>query len=162
MLEELKQMLDKGVWEQHTHERATQGHHQVIHFPQREVHLTGAFEKLKARLVAGGHMQDRSLYDDVSSPTVTTTSVMIVAALAAKERRHVITADIGGAYLNAELQNHIVLMKLDPTLSGMHIRLDHHYNPFLLPDGTLVVKLMKALYGCVESAKLWYEHISTR
>ena len=30
----------------------------------------GKFDKLKARLVAGGHMQDKSHDDDLSSPTV--------------------------------------------------------------------------------------------
>ena len=36
---------------------------------------TGAFEKLKARLVAGGNQQDKDLYDDISSPTVSTSVV---------------------------------------------------------------------------------------
>ena len=61
---------------------------------------SGEFEKLKARLVAGGHMQDKSLYEDISSPTVSTSAVFAVAAIAAKEKRHVVTLDIGGAYLN--------------------------------------------------------------
>jgi len=55
----------------------------------------------------------------------------------------------------------VVRMWLDATLSGMLVKLDTRYSNFLMPDGTLVVKLKRALYGCVESAKLWYEHIST-
>ena len=165
MLEELKQMLDKGVWEPVAASTLTFEQRKAIIrssiFLKEKFTSAGVFDKLKARLVAGGNMQDRSLYDDVSSPTVTTTSVMIVAALAAKERRHVITADIGGAYLNAEMKNSVVHMRLDATLSGMLVQLDHHYSSFLLSDGTLVVKLKKALYGCVESAKLWHEHISS-
>jgi hypothetical protein len=44
---------------------------------------TGVFEKLKARFVAGGDGQDRSLYSELqlSSKTVSTTSVFLVAAL---------------------------------------------------------------------------------
>ena len=30
-----------------------------------------------------------------------------------------------------------------------------------LADGTVIVKFMKALYGCVQSAKLWYNHLKT-
>ena len=45
----------------------------------------GAFDKLKARLVAGGHMQNRADYDDVSSPTIATQSAFMLAAIAAKE-----------------------------------------------------------------------------
>ena len=50
----------------------------------------GTFDKLKARLVAGGHMQDRSVYSqsDTSAPTVATEAVMMIAAIAAKEQRH--------------------------------------------------------------------------
>ena len=60
---------------------------------------TGMFDKLKARLVAGGNMQDKALYEDISSPTVSTTSVFIIAVIAAKERRSVISLDIGGVIL---------------------------------------------------------------
>ena len=45
----------------------------------------GKFDKLKSRLVAGGHLQDRNIYDNGSSPTVSTTSVFIVATIAASE-----------------------------------------------------------------------------
>ncbi len=48
------------------------------------------------------------MYDDVSSsPPAALTSVMMVTAIAAKEHRHVIAADIAGAYLNAEMKNAI-------------------------------------------------------
>jgi hypothetical protein len=40
---------------------------------------------------------------------------------------------------------------------------DHHphYSNHLAPNGTIVVKLDKALYGCIESAKLWYNDLSS-
>ena len=34
-------------------------------FLKEKFSSTGEFQKLKARLVAGGHMQDRSIYSDV-------------------------------------------------------------------------------------------------
>ena len=60
---------------------------------------TGEFDKLKARLVAGGHMQDRSVYtqDDTEAPTASLQSVYMVASLqSAHEGRAVMTADITG------------------------------------------------------------------
>ena len=120
---------------------------------------TGAFEKLKARLVAGGHMQDKSIYDDVSSPTVSTAATFLVAAIAAQEDRHVATLDIGGAYLNASMKEHEVLMRLDPKLAMILTKIRPDCKPFLDADGTIVVQLDKALYGCVESARLWYDHL---
>ena len=34
------------------------------------------------------------------------------------------------------------------------------FTPFLYDNGRVLVKLLKAQCGCVESAKLWYNHIS--
>ncbi|MCG3769880.1 MAG: hypothetical protein JW384_01011 [Nitrosomonadaceae bacterium] len=122
---------------------------------------TGEFEKLKSRLVAGGNMQDRSLYDDVSSPTATTSSIFLVAAIAAKEGRKVAKADIGGAFLRAHLpEDTEILMRLDPVCSAILAQIAPKYKPYFDTDGSLVVKLTKALYGCIESAKLWYENLS--
>ena len=46
---------------------------------------SGAFDKLKSRLVAGGHHQDRSLYRD--------SCVFAIATIAHHERRAVATVD---------------------------------------------------------------------
>ena len=59
----------------------------------------GTFEKLKSRLVAGGNMQDKALYEDVSSPTVSTTAAFTIATVAASERRHIVTIDIPGTLI---------------------------------------------------------------
>ena len=37
---------------------------------------SGAFERFKGTLVAGGNQQDKGLYQDLSSPTVATSSVL--------------------------------------------------------------------------------------
>ena len=59
----------------------------------------GEFDKLKARLVGGGHRQLRNLYteSETSSPTISQVGLFIIASIAARERRHIITADIAGA-----------------------------------------------------------------
>ena len=128
----------------------------------KDVNGVSVFEKVKARLVAGGHMQDRDMYDDVSSPTVSLTSVFTIAAIAAKERRKTITMDIGTAYLNAEMpkEQGPVLMSLDKRMAAILAAMyPERYSDFVNPDGTIVVELDKALYGCIQSAKLWYEHM---
>ena len=63
----------------------------------------GSFLKLKARLVAGGDQQDKSLYEDLSSTTVSTSAVFTLLAIAAHERRRVAVVDISGANLNADM-----------------------------------------------------------
>ena len=118
----------------------------------------GEFDKLRGRLVAGGNMQDKSLYDDISSPTASIPAVFMVAAIAAKERRHVATMDIAGAYLNAPMSTgKKVLMSLDKIMTAILLKIKPEYKSFVRPDGTIVMELDKALYGCVESAKLWFE-----
>jgi hypothetical protein len=37
------------------------------------------------------------------------------------------------------------------------IELEPSWNKFRRPDGTILVRLLKALYGCIESARLWYQ-----
>jgi hypothetical protein len=56
-------------------------------FLQVKFFATGEFEKLKARLVAGGNEQDKNLYDDLSAPIVSTCSVFTLLSLAAHEGR---------------------------------------------------------------------------
>eukprot|EP01041_Mallomonas_annulata_P011799 gene11799-24720_t len=51
-------------------------------------------------------------------------------------------------------------MRLDPMLAEAIAALDPIYAPFIEPNGTVVVRLHRALYGCIESSKLWFEHIS--
>ena len=83
----------------------------------------------KARLVAGGKQQDKGLYDDLSSPTVATSSVLAVAAIAAAEGCKVVAIDIGGAFLNADMSpaGIDVHMRLDRVMSSMLIQLDPSY-----------------------------------
>ena len=78
----------------------------------------------------------------------------MATAIAAKERRHVATVDIGGAFLNAEMGHHNVYMLLDPVISAILSTVDGKYGEFRNDDGTIIGKLNKALYGCVQSSKL--------
>ena len=70
--------------------------------------------------------------------------------------------DIGGAYLNADMSTGIIVyMRLDPTMTALLCQIAPKYLPFVEHNGTCVVKLDKALYGCVESAKLWFDHLKS-
>jgi hypothetical protein len=90
---ELKQMLEKKVWHGvHTRTLTRNQQSAIIRssmFLKDKYLASGAFERFKARLVAGGNQQDKGLYDDLSSPTVATSSVLAVAAIAAAELQRV-------------------------------------------------------------------------
>ena len=64
---------------------------------------SGAFEKFRARLVAGRDQQDRTMYEDLAAPTAARANVFAMAAMAVREKRVVATVDIEGAYLNASM-----------------------------------------------------------
>jgi hypothetical protein len=63
---ELKQMCDKNVWEGVTYESLTSKQKRTIisssMFLKEKYTADGMFEKLKSRLVAGRHLQDRGTY----------------------------------------------------------------------------------------------------
>jgi hypothetical protein len=164
ILAELQQMIDKNVWHAVYSADLSEAERLAIirssMFLKDKYLASGEFDKYKARLVAGGDQQDKDLYEDISSPTAMTTSVLTVAAIAAAEFRRVMTIDIGGAYLNAKMRGGIkVHMRLDKIMSMLLCQLDGSYKPFLRKDGTLIVELDRALYGCLEAAKLWYDDL---
>jgi hypothetical protein len=53
----------------------------------------------------------------------------------------------------------MVLMRLNKFLTSVLVEIDPSYEQFVTKNGTCVVKLNKALYGCVESARLWYDKL---
>ena len=121
---------------------------------------SGEFEKLKARLLAGGDQQNKTLYNDLSEPTVRTSSVYTLLCIAAHEGRKVTAIDISGVYLNTDMDTGLTVhMRLDRNMTGMMVKLAPHYSKFMDDRGCVVVRLDKALYGCVESAALWYENL---
>jgi hypothetical protein len=123
----------------------------------------GRFEKIKARLVANGKQQDRTLYPDTYSPTVALQSVMMCLTVAAKERRKLCAIDIGGAYLNAERvceEGDEVIMELEPMLVGILKKMAPEVKPYVDAKGRMLVKLNKAMYGTLDAAKIWYEKLT--
>jgi hypothetical protein len=129
-------------------------------FVKEKFSAAGEFLKTKARLVAGGDGQDRALYDNISSPTVSLEAVMAILAIAAIQSRKLALVDITGAYLECVMpEGDEVLMELDALLTSILRELDPSVIPFINEHGKVIVKLNRALYGCVQSARLWFEKL---
>ena len=164
ILKELSQMINKNVWTPIDGRLLTAEQRGSIirssMFLKEKYLASGEFDKLKARLVAGGDQQDKDMYDDLSAPTVSTCAVFTILTIAAHEGRRAAVVDIGGAFLNAEMKTGVpVHMRLDPTMSELIIRLDPSYKRYQDGKGCITVLLNRALYGCVESAALWYDNL---
>jgi hypothetical protein len=72
-------------------------------FMKEKKDVDGNLEKLKARLVAGGHMVKAEELGNISSPTVKTESVLLLFALAARKRWKAAVSDVTAAFLNTRL-----------------------------------------------------------
>ena len=68
------------------------------------------------------------------------------------------TLDIDGAYLNARMPKSnpkkLVIMRISEEVAAIMVGVDSTFTPFIHQDGTLVIELDRALYGCIESALL--------
>jgi hypothetical protein len=163
---ELRQMVDQEVWEAvNLTTLPVNKRNKIIRsfmFLKEKFKPDGSFDKLKMRLVAGGHMQEKVDMEITSSPTVSLAAVFIIFAYAVKNRFTVVSVDITGAYLNASMGSSEVYMRIDPELADVLEIIDGKYRGFRNRDGSITVMLKKALYGCIESAKLWYGLLSTK
>ena len=118
---------------------------------------------IKARIVTDGSMQNREFYqqEDISAPTVQMNSILTLSAIAAAKGWKIKTMDVQQAYLNADMTSE-VFVTLDKEVAAELCKENSEFSSFLESDGRLLVKLNKAQYGCIESAKLWYNTISQK
>jgi hypothetical protein len=119
--------------------------------------------KVKGRTVADGSQQ-RDLYtkEETSSPTVSTDALMLTLLIDAMEGRDVATADVAGAYLHAKMKD-FTLLKMEGESVDILCDVSDEYKKYVCYENgkkVLYLKLEKALYGCVQSALLWYELFS--
>ena len=139
-------MITRKVWTPvHQHQLSHIERGRIIRssmFLMEKFLATGEFEKLKARHVAGGHMQNKDLYKDLSASTVVTASVFAILAIAASQGRTIAAVDIGGAFLHADMGNEVTVhMKLHPTLSNMLTAIDSQYHENKDNRGCITVRL---------------------
>jgi len=157
LFEELKQLYDKDVFE--GVDPDTLSREQM-----KSILSTLLFMKekrdgrLKSRLCVNGSKQDpfRSTVDP-SSPTVLVESIFLSLMIDALEERIVKTADIEGAYLVADMPEEVLVM-FDETLAAAMLQVAPEFSDFER-FGKLIFRLKKALYGCIQSARLFYEHL---
>jgi len=122
---------------------------------------------LKGRSCANGAKQRRFLKGDevYSSPTVSNESLLTTSVIDAVERRDVATADVPGAYLHAEFpKDKKVILRLTGIFVDIMCRANPEYLKYVAMEKgkkVLYFRVLRALYGCLESALLWYNLYST-
>jgi len=120
----------------------------------------GVFQKIKARLVANGKQQDKELYPDRSSPTAMLESIMVVLTVCAHEQRSMAGLDIGSAFLEAVWVGEPVHIVVEKMLATMLVHKYPELRAYLREDGSLVMRIKKALYGTLIAGKLWFDKLT--
>jgi hypothetical protein len=113
--------------------------------------------------VADGRPQ-KDLYDktETASPTVATDALMLTIMADAHEERDVGTCDVAAACLRVAKKD-FVIMKFVGDSVDILCEMNPEYRKYVCIENgkkVLYVRLLKAIYGCVKSALLWYEMFS--
>jgi Reverse transcriptase (RNA-dependent DNA polymerase) len=123
--------------------------------------------RVKGRACANGSTQRGYINkEDAASPTAATESIIITATIDAKENRDVMSADIPNAFVQTDMEkigDEKVIMKIRGALVEMLVSLDPElYTPFVTEERNekiLYVELLKALYGTLQAALLFYKKL---
>ena len=128
--------------------------------------------KIKGRTCANGSRQRNFVKaeDNFASPTASLESILTTLVIDAYEGRDVAVADVPGAYLHAEFpQDKKVVLKLTGVFVNIMCSVNSKYTEHVIYEVNrrgkrvkqLYVRVLRALYGCIESALLWYELYSS-
>jgi hypothetical protein len=156
---ELKQLLEHEVWtpvHANTATSSTPLPSQLFLRDKRD--SSGALVKVKARFVAGGHRQIRDK-ENHASPTVANEALLTTVAIAASLSHNVASIDVEAAYLEVDIDREQFL-RIDTDVASHLVEIDPRYQPYRRENGSIVVKLRKALYGTLQATKLWYLRLS--
>ena len=118
----------------------------------------GRFEKIKSRLVGDGSEQDRTTYQgSLESPTANIESAFIILELASRRKYKATKIDISTAYLNVEINDsNKIIMWINRELTSILVEHFPVLKPYVDEQGCLTVKILKAMYGLIQSAALWF------
>jgi hypothetical protein len=124
-------------------------------------------KSVKGRMVYNGKpTRERLSREDASSPTAALESIMLTAVVDATERRDVMTCDIPNAFIQALMPvikdgEERVMMKITGVLVEMLVELNPLlYGPYVVYEKrgkVLYVRVLRAIYGMLEAALLWYK-----
>jgi hypothetical protein len=119
--------------------------------------------KIKGRTCANGSKQKRYLKhgETISSPTVSLEAIIGTLLIDSKENRNVAIFDVPGAYLQAEMpKDKKLLMKFRDEFVDIMCEVNPEYKKYMIEENgkrVLYIRILRAIYGCIESALLWYE-----
>jgi hypothetical protein len=117
--------------------------------------------RLKGRGCADGRKQRKfTAREDAALPTVSTEAIFLTAVIDAFEKRDVAIIDLPGAFMQADMDEQVhvrfvgtivdLLLEIDPDMYGPCVVMERGQR-------VIYVELLKALYGTVRAARLFWE-----
>ena len=94
--------------------------------------------------------------EDSESPTVNYASVLLILSIAAKRKQVKRVVDVTGAFLNGTLKEP-EWIRLSKEIAVIFVEEFPQFKDCILPDGSMVVRLIKALYGLKQAARAWFD-----
>ena len=123
--------------------------------------------EIKGRMVYNGKPTREWLdKQDSASPTAALESIFLLCLVDAKEGRDVMSTDIPNAFVQTEMPavengEDRIIMKITGVLVDMLVQLAPEvYGPFVVFERgqkVIYVQVMRAIYGMLQSALLWYK-----
>ena len=100
---------------------------------------------------------------ETSSPTAAIESVFITVLIDAREGRDVAIVDIPGAFLQTAASSNTII-KLQGSIVKIMLKINPSWKAFIVHEGknrtpTIYSKAIKALYGTMDAAKLFYDNL---
>ena len=123
--------------------------------------VTKQLEKWKARLAAGGHMQDADLYPkkDITVPTLDHSALLtFLSSMMKRKGVRFHAMDFPGAYLSADLETEIY-MTINKQNTDILVEHKPELKEYVRDNGTIITKIQKALYGLKEAGKLFRDKL---
>ena len=128
--------------------------------------------KIKGRTCANGSHQRHFVKaeDNFASPTASLESILTTLIIDAYKGKDVAVADVPRSYLHVEFpKEKKVVLKLTGVFVYIMCSLNPEYSEHVIYEinrkgkkvKQLHARVLRALYGCIESAPLWYQLYST-
>ena len=122
--------------------------------------MDGTFDKCKGCVVLHGNEQDPEMYPDRSSPIVAVHSIFACLTVAAcRGIKDVAKIDVKGVFIQTPMEGPPVYMHCSKELTQLIVEVYVHLKKFMSDKGYLFCRLLKALYGCVQANKLWFNQL---
>ena len=125
-----------------------------------KVDSNGKKTELKARFIAlGNKRQDVIEMLEKFSPTTNFATIILVLNIILIEKMDYMTVDVSSAYIQSSIERE-TYVRVNKKVAQLIVEVQPETKRFLNQDGTMDLKLLRALYGLEEAGRLWNKFLT--